>query len=87
MPLKSSKSKNHRMLIACRKGSGMIKVPVLYSKKEECCGCTACYAVCPKDAITMVQDEEGFEYPVVNEKKCVFCYQCLRVCPIKHNRN
>ena len=36
------------------------EVPVLYKRKEECCGCTACYAICPKEAISMVEDEEGF---------------------------
>lgn len=58
-------------------------IPVLFSIKSECCGCTACYAICPQNAITMESDEEGFLYPVVNEEKCVRCYQCLKVCPIK----
>ena len=39
------------------------EIPVLYKRKEECCGCTACYAICQKEAISMVEDEEGFEYP------------------------
>ncbi|MGN1126516.1 MAG: 4Fe-4S binding protein [Ruminococcus sp.] len=39
-------------------GVNMTKeIPVLYSKKEECCGCTACYSVCPQSAISMVADE------------------------------
>ena len=59
------------------------EVPVLYKRKEECCGCTACYAICPKEAISMVEDEEGFEYPKIDENKCVHCYQCIKVCPIK----
>lgn len=59
------------------------ELPVLYNRKEECCGCTACYAICPKSAISMQPDEEGFLYPLVNEEKCVKCYQCLKVCPIK----
>ena len=42
-----------------------------------------CYAICPKEAISMVEDEEGFEYPQVDESKCVRCYQCIKVCPIK----
>lgn len=63
----------------------MKRVPVLYNKKEECCGCTACFAICPKDAIRMEFDEEGFEYPKVNEGKCVRCYRCLTVCPMKIN--
>lgn len=59
------------------------KFPILFSRKEECCGCTACYAICPKSAITMVPDDEGFDYPKIDETKCIRCYQCLNVCPIK----
>ena len=56
------------------------EIPVLYKRKEEC------YAICPKEAISMVEDEEGFEYPKINENKCVRCYQCIKVCPIKAAR-
>ena len=34
-------------------------------------------------AISMIEDEEGFEYPQIDEKKCIKCYQCLKVCPFK----
>ena len=61
----------------------MNQVPVLYNRKEECCGCTACYAICLNGAISMDEDEEGFEYPRINKEKCVRCYQCISVCPIK----
>ena len=37
--------------------------PVFFENKNECCGCTACYSICPKSAIQMVEDEEGFLYP------------------------
>ena len=57
-----------------------------YIEKEECCGCTACYAICPKEAISMVEDEEGFEYPQIDESKCVRCCRCIKVCPIKAAR-
>ena len=35
----------------------MKPIPVLYERKEDCCGCTACYAICPKSAIEMKEDE------------------------------
>lgn len=57
--------------------------PALFKRKEECCGCTACYAICPKVAITMVEDDEGFEYPVIDKNKCIKCYQCIKVCSFK----
>ena len=57
--------------------------PVLYTEKDECCGCSACYAICPKKAIAMVIDEEGFEYPQVDRTKCIKCYTCVSVCPLK----
>ena len=61
----------------------MKELPILYARKEECCGYTACYAICPKDAISMVEDEEGFVYPQIEESKCVRCRMCLTVCPFK----
>lgn len=61
------------------------EIPVLYSRKEDCCGCTACYSVCPQGAISMVEDEEGFLYPVIDEEKCVRCYMCLKACAFKED--
>ena len=63
------------------------KNPVLFKRKEECCGCTACYAICPRNAITMKEDEEGFEYPIIDQEKCIRCYKCIQVCPFKIAKN
>ncbi len=60
-----------------------MEYPVLFETKADCCGCTACYAICPKGAISMIEDEEGFEYPQIDHSKCISCYKCLRVCPFK----
>ena len=58
--------------------------PVLYRKKEECCGCSACYAICPQNAIEMEMDEEGFEYPKITKRNnCIGCKLCIKVCPLK----
>lgn len=37
-------------------------------EKKECSGCTACAAICPKKCIQMKSDEEGFLYPIIDEK-------------------
>lgn len=50
--------------------------------KENCCGCYACYNVCPKQCITMKTDNEGFWYPDIDKDKCVNCNLCEKVCPI-----
>lgn len=59
------------------------ELPDIYIKREECCGCTACWAICPVNAIEMRTDEEGFLYPVVDAAKCIRCYKCLSVCAFK----
>lgn len=50
--------------------------------KQECTGCGACVSVCPKKAITMAPDEEGFLYPTVNSALCVECDLCEKRCPV-----
>lgn len=49
--------------------------------KVNCSGCAACYSVCPVRCISMVQDEEGFSYPVSSDA-CINCHLCEKVCPI-----
>lgn len=66
-----------------KENTNIKSLPELYENRENCCGCTACYAVCPVKAITMEPDEEGFLYPVVDAGKCVRCYRCIAVCAFK----
>ncbi len=51
--------------------------------KTECFGCENCVQVCGKKALSMVEDEEGFRYPVINESLCVNCSLCRKVCPFE----
>lgn len=98
------------------------KIPRLYESRQQCCGCNACYAICPmsgidrpvharktnKDgkaetitvfsssndklgrvynhtgAISMLPDEEGFLYPVVDASICIGCKKCESICIIKN---
>lgn len=50
--------------------------------KEDCCGCYACYNICPKQCITMKMDKEGFWYPNIDKNECINCNLCEKVCPI-----
>ena len=61
------------------------ELPVLASHSV-CTGCTACASGCPKDAIHMERDREGFSYPVIDPEKCVRCGHCTAICPILHTR-
>lgn len=51
------------------------------NNKSECFGCEACVQVCPKNAMNMKEDGEGFRYPSVNSDLCVECGLCQKVCP------
>lgn len=50
-----------------------------------CCGCRACEQSCPKKAINMAHNIEGFLYPIVDEDICINCGICDKVCPISHD--
>lgn len=52
----------------------------LFQNKTDCCGCSACYNVCPRKAISMQEDEYGYVYPVIDQDKCVGCGLCRKVC-------
>lgn len=53
-------------------------------EKENCCGCAACAAICPKSCIDLVPDDEGFLYPECDMDKCVHCHLCEKVCPVSN---
>lgn len=59
-------------------------VKMIEQQKANCTGCYACFSVCPRNAIIMQEDEEGFQYPDIDEKRCIQCEACSRVCPVLH---
>lgn len=52
------------------------------AEENQCTGCSACAAICPKQCIHMEPDVEGFLRPVVEKDNCVNCGVCQKVCPI-----
>lgn len=51
-------------------------------EKNKCTGCSACQNICPKHAISMTMDEDGFRYPVIDKDKCINCGLCKKTCPV-----
>ena len=52
--------------------------------KSQCTGCTACFSICSKNAISMQYDDYGQIYPEVSLDLCVDCGLCEKVCPLLH---
>ncbi len=51
-----------------------------------CTSCQMCYAVCPRECISIQFDREGFYRPVIDEAGCIDCGMCQSVC-YKYDRN
>ena len=49
--------------------------------RKICTGCAACANLCPKGAIVMRENGEGFLYPEIEEEKCIHCGMCYQRCP------
>lgn len=52
-----------------------------FDLNKKCYGCSACKNACPKNAITMVENEDGFLIPKIDKTKCINCGICEKVCP------
>lgn len=51
-----------------------------------CTGCMACHNVCPQKAVRIVENEQGFCAPQIQEDSCIDCEKCRKVCPILNQR-
>lgn len=54
---------------------------------DHCTGCSACFNICPKNAIRMTPDVTGAIYPMVDNKMCIRCRGCITHCPEESNTN
>ena len=54
---------------------------MIVANRADCSGCEACANICPKNAITMTRDAEGFAYPKINPELCIKCGRCDATCP------
>ena len=52
---------------------------------DRCTGCGACANGCPKGAIHMLPDREGFLRPTVTDA-CIQCGHCSHICPVLKQR-
>lgn len=52
--------------------------------EKMCTGCGACYNICPKKAISMPLNHEGFYEPIIDEALCTNCGACGGVCPVRN---
>ena len=51
------------------------------SSKDKCSGCGLCAIKCPKNAIKMDTDDNGFVYARIDKSKCINCNICKKICP------
>ena len=51
-------------------------------ESKDCTGCMTCVNVCGSNAIKIITDQEGFEYPQIIKDKCMNCNLCTKSCPM-----
>lgn len=51
---------------------------------DSCTACGACAYRCPKNCISMQEDNIRQLYPIIDTNYCVDCHACENVCPVLH---
>lgn len=60
---------------------------IILADNKTCTGCYSCMNACPKGAISMMEDREGFFQPVIDTQMCVECGLCQKSCPVLNPLN
>lgn len=55
---------------------------VTLASEGKCTGCMACVQCCPKQAIHIYENSQGFLLPEIDTKSCISCTKCEQTCPI-----
>ncbi len=50
---------------------------------ENCVGCGGCKAVCKSQAISLIENQQGFIKSYIDSNKCIDCGLCKKACPIE----
>ncbi len=58
--------------------------PYNMSKQLLCTGCGCCNNICPKSALCIDYDDEGYLKPILDRKMCIQCGKCISACPALH---
>lgn len=56
------------------------------NQKNNCTSCGMCSAICPKDAIKIILNDDGFYRPIIDEELCINCGICKKIC-YKYDEN
>lgn len=65
-------------------GGKVNKINCFQRNFKLCCGCGACAASCPAEAISVTKNDEGFDHYLLDPAKCIHCGKCEQVCPFVH---
>lgn len=54
---------------------------------SQCTNCGACVNVCPQNCISLINTEDYFVVPHIDEEKCINCKRCIQSCPNNYSVN
>lgn len=57
---------------------------MISNSNSKCTGCRTCENICPKNCISLVENNEGFLFPYIDFEKCIKCNKCSEHCLIDH---